>query len=144
SITFTFRHMATVATNAEGIETVTAAARGRGLACDLTEPSSWRASRQFDRWLRSRGISGMAGVDTRQLTRRIRDGGAPNGVIVHAPDGKFDIDALVAEARAWPGLEGMDLALDVTCRQTFHWDETQWQLGHGYGRQEAPRFKVVA
>jgi carbamoyl-phosphate synthase small subunit len=86
----------------------------------------------------------MCGVDTRRLTRRIRDGGAPSGVIAHAPDGRFDTAALIAEAAAWPGLEGMDLAKEVTCRQTYGWDETRWQLGRGFGRQEAPRFHVVA
>jgi carbamoyl-phosphate synthase small subunit len=143
-ISFTFPHIGNVGTNEEDIETLTPAARGCVLACDITEASNWRASQHFDRWLRSHNLPGIAGVDTRRLTRRIRDGGAPSGVVAHAPDGKFDIAALVAEARAWPGLEGMDLAIDVTCRQTFRWDETLWQIGKGYGRQTAPRFRVVA
>ena len=98
------------------------------------------------RWLAEEVQSAWAssGIDTRRLTRRIRDGGAPIGVISHAPDGKFDVDALIAEAKAWPGLEGMDLAKDVTCRQTYTWDETRWELGRGFGRQANPKFKVVA
>ena len=143
-INFTFPHVGNVGTNEEDRETVTPAARGCVLACDITEPSNWRSGQHFDRWLRSHNLPGIAGVDTRRLTRRIRDFGPPSGVIVHAADGKFDVDALVAEARAWPGLEGMDLALDVTCRQTFHWDETRWEIGKGYGKQTKPSFKVVA
>ncbi|WP_245985903.1 carbamoyl phosphate synthase small subunit [Azospirillum thermophilum] len=80
----------------------------------------------------------------RRLTRRIRDLGAPNGVVAHAPDGKFDIDALVAKAKGWPGLEGMDLAKEVSCRQTYSWSESAWELGKGYGTQESPQFHVVA
>jgi carbamoyl-phosphate synthase small subunit len=143
-ITFTFPHIGNVGTNLEDIETVTPAARGCVLSADITEPSSWRANRHFDAWLKSHNLVGMCGVDTRRLTRRIRDGGAPNGVIAHAPDGRFDIESLVAEAKAWPGLEGMDLAKDVSCRQTYSWDETRWALGRGYDRQTAPRFHVVA
>ena len=143
-ITFTFPHIGNVGTNAEDIETTTPAARGCVLSADITEPSSWRAAQPLDAWLRSHNLVGLCGIDTRRLTRRIRDGGAPNGVIAHAPDGKFDTRALIAEAAAWPGLEGMDLAKDVTCRQTYGWDETRWQLGPGYGRQTAPRFHVVA
>jgi carbamoyl-phosphate synthase small subunit len=123
---------------------MTPAARGAILATDITDPSNWRAAQHFDAWLKSHGLSAIAGIDTRALTRRIRDGGAPNGVIVHAKDGVFDIPGLTAEAQAWPGLDGMDLAKDVTCRQTYRWDETGWDLAKGYGRQTAPKLKVVA
>jgi len=143
-ITFTFPHIGNVGTNEEDIETVTPSARGCVLAADITEASNWRASQHLDRWLKSHNLPGIAGVDTRRLTRRIRDGGAPVGVVAHAPDGQFDVDALVAQARAWPGLEGMDLAGEVTCRQLYQWDETRWQLGEGYGRQTDPQFQVVA
>jgi carbamoyl-phosphate synthase small subunit len=143
-IGFTFPHIGNVGANPEDIETSTPAARGCVISADITEPSNWRAAQHFDAWLRSHNLVGMCGVDTRRLTRRIRDGGAPSGVIAHAADGRFDTGGLVAEAAAWPGLEGMDLAKDVTCRQTYSWDETRWQLGAGFGRQTAPRFHVVA
>jgi len=143
-INFTFPHIGNVGANAEDIETVTPAARGCVLASDITEPSSWRALQSFDDWLRRFNLPAIAGIDTRRLTRRIRDGGAPNGVIVHRKDGKFDIPKLIAEAKAWPGLEGMDLAKDVSCQQTYHWDESLWALGRGYGKGSDPKFKVVA
>ncbi len=143
-IGFTFPHIGNVGANPEDIETMTPAARGCVISADITEPSNWRAAQPFDAWLKSHSLVGMCGVDTRRLTRRIREGGAPSGVIAHAPDGRFDTDALIAEAAAWPGLEGMDLAKDVTCRQTYGWDETRWQLGRGFGQQTAPRFHVVA
>jgi carbamoyl-phosphate synthase small subunit len=143
-ITFTFPHIGNVGANAEDIETLTPAARGLVLRADITQPSSWRAAQPFDTWLKSHGLAGIAGVDTRRLTRRIRDLGAPNGTLCHAPDGKLDVAALAAQARAWPGLEGMDLAKDVTCGQSYAWDETRWVQGKGYGRLAAPRFHVVA
>ncbi|MDR3518498.1 MAG: glutamine-hydrolyzing carbamoyl-phosphate synthase small subunit [Azospirillaceae bacterium] len=143
-ITFTFPHIGNVGTNLEDIETLTPAARGLVIRADITSPSNWRATAGLNDWLKSHHLVGLAGVDTRQLTRRIRDGGAPTGVICHAPDGQFDIAALQRQAAAWPGLEGMDLALDVSCRQTYGWDETLWTLGKGYGRQTAPRHHVVA
>ncbi len=136
-ITFTFPHIGNVGANAEDIETVTPAARGCVLATDITEPSNWRAAQSFDAWLKRFNLPAIAGIDTRRLTRRIRDGGAPNGVIVHRQDGKFDMPGLIAEAKAWPGLEGMDLAKDVSCRQTYHWDESLWTLGARL-RQAAP------
>jgi carbamoyl-phosphate synthase small subunit len=143
-ITFTFPHIGNTGANPEDIETTTPAARGAVLATDITEPANWRAAQHFDAWLRSYRLPAIAGIDTRALTRRIRDGGAPNGVIAHSKSGEFDIPGLIAEAKAWPGLDGMDLAKDVTCRQTYHWDETAWSLNGGYGKQTAPKLKVVA
>jgi carbamoyl-phosphate synthase small subunit len=143
-ITFTFPHIGNVGANAEDIETLTPAARGLVLRADITQPSNYRAAQPFDAWLKSHGLAGIAGVDTRRLTRRIRDLGAPNGTLCHAPDGKIDVAALTATARQWPGLEGMDLAKEVTCRQTYSWDETRWVPGQGYGRLAEPRFHVVA
>ncbi len=143
-ITFTFPHVGNVGTNAEDVETITPAARGLIVRAEVTDPANWRAAQHLDAWLKSHGMVGLAGLDTRQLTRRIRDAGAPNGVICHAPDGRFDLEALKAKAAGWAGLEGMDLAQEVSCRQTYHWDETPWAWPQGYGRQEAPRFHVVA
>jgi carbamoyl-phosphate synthase small subunit len=147
-ITFTFPHIGNVGTNEEDIETVnmaaTPGARGVILHSDITEPSNFRATRHLDQWLRSRGVIGLAGIDTRALTSLIRSKGMPNAVIAHAPDGKFDLKALKKEAREWPGLVGMDLVPMVTSAQRFDWDETPWQWGKGYGRQQAPEFRVVA
>ena len=149
-ITFTFPHIGNVGTNAEDLETTTPAVRGCVLRTDITQPANWRASGQrgghLDGWLKSMNLVAVTGVDTRRLTRLIRDSGAPTGVIVHAPgkDGAIDVDALRAEAKAWPGLEGMDLARDVTCRQTYAWDETEWSLADGFGKLENPKFHVVA
>ncbi len=143
-ITFTFPHIGNVGTNPEDIETTTPAARGCILRADITEPANWRATQHYDAWLKSHNLVGVAGVDTRRLTRRIRDGGAPNGVICHAPDGNFDIPGLIEKAKAWPGLEGMDLAIEVTTAQSYTWDETQWDLADGYGTQTEPKYKVVA
>ncbi len=143
-ITFTFPHIGNVGANAEDVETTTPAARGLVLRADVTEPSSWRATRGLDDWLKANGLVGIAGVDTRRLTRRIRDDGAPSGVIAHAADGRFDVPALCRAAARWPGLEGMDLAKDVSCRQTYRWDETPWSPGHGYRRLDGARHHVVA
>jgi carbamoyl-phosphate synthase small subunit len=143
-IAFTFPHIGNVGTNPEDIEAATPAARGCVLARDATEPSSWRTALHFSEWLRRQGLPGIAGVDTRRLTRRVRETGAPNAVLVHAPDGAIDLDSAEAEARAWPGLEGMDLAKEVTARQTYGWDETLWRIGQGYGRLDAPKRHVVA
>ncbi len=144
TICFTFPHIGNVGANPEDIEAITPAARGLIVKQDITDPSNWRATRHLDDWLKSHGVPGIAGVDTRALTARIRDGGAPNGVLSFPADGRFDLAALREQAGAWPGLEGMDLAKEVSTRQTYEWDESAWVLGQGYGRQAAPRFKVVA
>ena len=143
-ITFTTPHIGNVGTNPEDIETTTPAARGCVLREVLTEPSNWRAHQHLDAWLRSHQLVGLTGADTRQLTRRIRDLGAPRAVTAHAPDGRFDLPALLAQAKDWSGLAGLDLAIEVTCRQSYDWRETCWRLGEGYGSQDAPRYKVVA
>jgi carbamoyl-phosphate synthase small subunit len=147
-ITFTFPHIGNVGTNDEDIETVnmaaTPGARGAILRADITQPSSFRATRHLDQWLRARGIIGLSGIDTRALTALIREKGMPNAVIAHDANGKFDLDALKKEAREWPGLVGMDLVPMVTSGQRFSWDETPWQWGKGYGRLDKPEFHVVA
>ncbi len=143
-ITFTFPHIGNVGANAEDIEAITPAARGLILRAAITDPSNARALQHLDAWLVAMKLPGIGGVDTRALTRRIRDLGAPEGVLTHAPDGRFDLAALRAQAAAWPGLEGMDLAIEVTCRQTYSWDQTKWSLGGGYGTLKAPRHHVVA
>ena len=144
-ITFTFPHIGNVGTNEADIETTTIAARGLVVREDITDPSNYRATKHLDAWLKARNLIGIAGVDTRELTRLIRDEGAPTGVLAHAPDGKFDLNALKDQAKAWPGLEGMDLAKEVSCRQCYGWDETTWNFEtDSYGRQDKPTYNVVA
>jgi carbamoyl-phosphate synthase small subunit len=143
-ITFTFPHIGNVGVNPEDIEATTIAARGLVVKQDVTEPSNWRAAGHLDAWLRGQGVTGLGGVDTRAVTVRIRDGGAPTGVLAFPADGRFDIPALLAQAQAWPGLEGMDLARQVSCTQSYAWDETEWVWPAGHGRQAAPKRHVVA
>ncbi|WP_374385123.1 glutamine-hydrolyzing carbamoyl-phosphate synthase small subunit [Dongia sp.] len=143
-ISFTFPHIGNVGANPEDVETRAVAARGAILNLDITEPSSWRSTQGFDAWLKANNLFAVAGIDTRALTHRIRDAGAPNGVIAFNNKGEFDIPALVKEAKAWPGLDGMDLAKDVSCRQTYHWEGGLWQLDGGYQKAPAPKYKVVA
>ena len=147
-ITFTFPHIGNVGTNEEDIESVNMAARpgacGVILHSSITSPSNYRATRHLNDWLKARGIVGLAGIDTRALTALIREKGMPNAVIAHEPSGKFDLDALKKDAREWPGLVGMDLVPMVTSAQRFNWDETPWEFGKGYGRQQKPEFHVVA
>ena len=154
-INFTFPHVGNVGTNLEDNESTTPAARGLILRAEITHPSNWRAIKNLDEWLKSRNLIGVAGVDTRSLTRRIRDCGAPIGVICNAmksdsPDidahfsGKFTLNALLNSAKNWPGLEGMDLAKEVTCNQPYNWDETLWELHDGFNTQNATTRHVVA
>ena len=143
-ITFTFPHIGNVGTNLEDIESINPAARGVVLRGDITEPANWRNAKPLDDWLKSHNLPGICGVDTREITRRVRDGGAPNGVVVHAPDGKFDVPKLVKMAGEWAGLDGMDLAIEVTTKQSYSWNETTWALGKGYGKLEKPKYHVVA
>jgi carbamoyl-phosphate synthase small subunit len=114
------------------------------LKARITEPANYRATRHLDHWLKSRGIIGLCDIDTRALTTLIRDKGMPNAVIAHDPAGRFDVDSLARDARAWPGLVGMDLAKEVSVTQRYDWDEMTWLWGKGYGRQLAPRHHVVA
>jgi carbamoyl-phosphate synthase small subunit len=143
-VCFTFPHIGNVGANDEDREAASPAARGLVVRTDITEPANWRASSHLDAWLRGQNLVGIAGVDTRRLTRRIRDSGAPHVTVAHRADGGFDVEALRARAAAWPGLEGMDLAREVSCTQTYGWDQTEWTLGAGYGTQDAPRRHVVA
>jgi carbamoyl-phosphate synthase small subunit len=136
-VTFTFPHIGNVGANAEDVEATNPYALGCIIREDVTGPSNFRAARGFDDWLRAFDRIGLAGVDTRALTRRIRVGGAPNGVIAHRRDGRFDTKALIEKARAWPGLEGMDLAKEVSSRQTYKWDDGLWTLGAGYATHSA-------
>lgn len=143
-ITFTFPHIGNVGTNGEDIESITPAARGLIIREDITAPSNWRNTEGLNAWLIHHKVTGISGVDTRALTRLIRDSGAPNGVIAYRKDGQFDLAALQKMAATWSGLNGLDLAKDVTCAATYRWDESLWTLGQGYATQTAPTYHVVA
>jgi carbamoyl-phosphate synthase small subunit len=137
-ITFTFPHIGNVGANYDDVEADNPHALGCIVREDVTAPSNFRSAQNFDLWLRNNGRIGLAGVDTRALTRMIREKGAPNGVIAHNAAGAFDIDALLQKARDWPGLEGMDLAKEVSVRQTYRWTGGLWSLAEGYGRPGEP------
>ena len=142
-VAFTFPHIGIVGTNPEDIEALTPAVRAMVVRADAEDPSNYRALAALDRWLALNNIPGIAGIDTRALTARIREKGMPHGIVAHSPDGKFDIAALRAAARAFPGLEGLDLAKDVSCRQSYTWRETPWAWNDGYGDQQDPTWRAV-
>ncbi|KQB97594.1 carbamoyl-phosphate synthase [Loktanella sp. 1ANDIMAR09] len=143
-VTFTFPHIGNTGVNPEDDETADPVAAGMVVKWDPTQASNWRATEELTTWLTKRNRIGMGGVDTRRLTRAIRQQGAPHVALAHNPDGKFDIAALVKKAREFPGLEGLDLAKEVTCAQSYQWNEMRWAWPEGYKPQTAPRHKVVA
>jgi carbamoyl-phosphate synthase small subunit len=145
-INFTFPHIGNVGANPEDLEADGPHALGMIVREDVTEPSSFRATQHLDSWMKQHARIGLSGIDTRALTRRIRTGGAPNGVIAHSASGEFDIPLLLEMAKAWPGLEGMDLAITVTTETHFGWEGGVWRLGFGYGPEgaEDDRPHVVA
>ncbi|WP_046652197.1 glutamine-hydrolyzing carbamoyl-phosphate synthase small subunit [Brevundimonas diminuta] len=146
-LAFTFPHIGNVGVNLEDIEQIgeapERAARGVILRDVPTDPANWRASGGLDAWMKSRGVIGLAGVDTRALTQLIREKGAPHAVIAHDPDGQFDLEALTAQARDWKGLVGLDLAKDASTTQAFEWTEGAWEWPTGYAQPEAGDTSVV-
>ncbi len=143
-VTFTFPHIGNVGVNPDDDETADPVAEGMVVKWDPTEPSNWRATERLADWLARRGRVAIGGIDTRRLTRAIRQQGAPHVALAHDPEGNFDVEALVAAARGFVGLEGLDLAKDVTCAQSYRWDEMRWAWPEGYTRQTDPKHKVVA
>ncbi|MGD9913963.1 MAG: glutamine-hydrolyzing carbamoyl-phosphate synthase small subunit [Rhizobiaceae bacterium] len=147
-VTFTFPHIGNVGANGEDIEDLHPAARagavGAIFKADVTGPSNYRSGGDLDAWLKRRGVVAMSGLDTRALTVLIREKGAPNAVIAHAPDGKFDLEDLKKQAKAWGGLVGLDLAKDVTSGQSSVWKEKSWVWNEGYSELDAPSMHVVA
>jgi carbamoyl-phosphate synthase small subunit len=143
-VTFTFPHIGNVGVNPDDDETGNPVAAGMVVKWDPTQPSSWRSAESLRTWLERRGRIAIGGIDTRRLTRAIRQQGAPHVALAHDPDGNFDVAALVAAARGFAGLEGMDLAREVTCAQSYRWDEMRWAWPDGYARQSAAKYKVVA
>jgi carbamoyl-phosphate synthase small subunit len=146
-VAFTFPHIGNVGANSEDMEgsspAASAAARGAIFRAAPTLPSNWRAEDTLDAWLKKRNVIALSGIDTRALTKRIREQGMPNGVIAHAPDGKFDLDALKAKAKAWHGLDGLDLAKDVTTAQSYVVSEGRWRWPNGVEQITNPKFHVV-
>ncbi|RZJ47151.1 MAG: carbamoyl-phosphate synthase small subunit [Brevundimonas sp.] len=146
-LAFTFPHVGNVGVNVEDIEQIgggsDTSAKGAIFRDVPTDPANYRADSDFDGWMKRRGVVGLAGIDTRALTARIRDTGAPHAVIAHDPDGNFDLDALVAEAKAWTGLVGLDLAKPASTLQAFEWDEGLWEWPEGHPRVDAANKTVV-
>jgi carbamoyl-phosphate synthase small subunit len=146
-VAFTFPHVGNTGVNVEDLEQMSgsAATAARGaIFRDLpTPPANWRADADLATWMARRGVVGLAGVDTRALTRSIREHGMPHAVIAHSPDGQFDLDALVARAKAWEGLEGADLAIEAACLQPFVYDEGLWSWPDGYAKPDQPKYEVV-
>ena len=144
-VTFTFPHIGNTGITPEDDEASDPVAAGIVVKWDPTEPSNWRAAGELADWMERRGRIGIGGVDTRRLTRAIRQQGAPHVVLAHDPQGNFDIAALVARARAWPGLVGMDLARRVSCAQSYRWSEGLWRWNEGFSpREGGTPFRVVA
>jgi len=151
-VTFTFPHVGNVGVNLEDVEQfgqgAATTARGAVFRDVPTQPANWRAERgpagDLGQWMKRRGVIGIGGVDTRALTKRIRENGMPHAVIAHAPDGRFDLDALLAQARAWNGLVGLDLAKEASCLQPFVFEEGLWAWPEGYAKpRPEPRFEVA-
>ena len=143
-VTFTFPHVGNVGTNAQDEETADPVAKGMVVKWDVTDPVNWRATKHLSEWLSANGRVGISGIDTRKLTRLVRDQGMPHVAICHAPEGEFDAEALVAQAKSFPSIDGTDLAKDVTCAQSYRWDEMRWAWPDGFPKQVSPRHKVVA
>ena len=143
-VTFTFPHIGNTGITSEDDETADPFAAGMVVKWDPTDPSSWRAHEEIAPWLATRGRIAIGGIDTRRLTRAIRQQGAPHVALCHNPDGVFDIKELLVQAQAFEGLEGLDLAKDVSCTQSYKWNEKRWAWPEGYVNEEAPKYKVVA
>jgi carbamoyl-phosphate synthase small subunit len=143
-VTFTFPHIGNTGVTPEDDETADPVAEGMIVKWDPTEPSNWRATGDLVSWLEKTGRIGMGGVDTRRLTRAIRQQGAPHVALAHDPSGNFDIEALVKAARGFPGLVGLDLAKGVSCAQSYRWDEKRWAWPEGYTKRTGAAPKVVA
>ncbi len=143
-VTFTFPHIGNTGTTPEDDEAGSPVAFGMVVKWDPSEPSNWRNTENLTLWMKRHGRIGVGGVDTRRLTRAIRQQGAPHVAIAHDASGNFDLEALRAKAKAFPGLEGLDLALGVSCTQSYRWDEMRWAWPDGYPRRTTPGRRVVA
>ena len=144
-VTFTYPHIGNTGANTEDVESGRVHAAGLVIRDLPILPSNFRMTQKLDDWLRSENVVAIAGMDTRKLTRLLREKGAQAGCIVAGEPGtKLDAEAAMAAARAFPGLAGMDLVKTVTSSEPFEWTESEWRLGEGYGTQNSPRWHVVA
>ncbi|SMF95276.1 carbamoyl-phosphate synthase small subunit [Methylomagnum ishizawai] len=141
-VTLTYPHIGNVGVNAEDVESTGVFASGLVVRDVPLRLSNFRAGQSLADYLKAHNVVGIAGLDTRKLTRILRDKGAQRGCIVAGPD--IDAEAALAEARAFPGLQGMDLAKEVSARESYPWTEGSWRLGEGYTRPAEARFHVVA
>jgi carbamoyl-phosphate synthase small subunit len=137
-VCFTFPHIGIVGTNAEDVEALTPVVRGVIVRADAEQPSNYRALSALDAWLKKHNIPGLAGIDTRALTNRIREKGMPHGAITRG-----GAEAGLVAAKSFPGLVGLDLAKDVTSRQMYKWREMPWAWGKGYSDLPAPSWNVT-
>ena len=146
-VTFTFPHVGNIGINEDDIETsntgTAIAAAGLIIREKITEPANYRAQAHLQAWLEQRGLIGMSGVDTRAITAFIRDNGMFNAVLAHAPDGNFDEDAMRAALAGFGGLEGADLAAQVSNPETYDWQQGRWQWSTGFNDNTRP-LHVVA
>jgi carbamoyl-phosphate synthase small subunit len=142
-VTFTFPHIGNTGANGEDMEADFCAARGLVVKEDLGVPSNYRATGDLDAWLKKMGVPGISGVDTRALTLRIRDLGAPNAVLAYPADGRFDLAVLAGQAAAWAGLDGLDLAKEVSCTQSYEWSGGVWGWENGFAKPEVTRTVVA-
>lgn len=143
-IAFTFPHIGNTGVNDEDMETGSPVALGMVTRMDPTLPSNWRSMDSLDAWMKGIGRIGIAGIDTRRLTRLIRMSGMPHAALCHDPSGAIDADALVEAARGWNGIERADLAAGVTCDARHDWSEGRWSWPDGYETDPQTRHKVVA
>ena len=139
-VTLTYPHIGNVGTNDEDDESGGVFASGLVIRDLPLRVSNYRSQRDLQSFLVERSVVAISGIDTRSLTQRLRDGGAQSGAVVVGDDA----EAAVALARTFPGMSGLDLASVVSAREAYAWDQTEWRRETGYGRQESPRFHVVA
>ena len=143
-VTFTFPHIGNTGITAEDNETTDPFAAGMVVKWDPTDPSNWRSQNELSPWLKANGRIAVGGIDTRRLTRAIRQQGAPHVALCHNPEGDFNIENLLLQAKAFTGLQGLDLAKDVSCKQPYNWSEKCWDWAEGYVNLDTPKYKVVA
>ncbi len=143
-VTFTFPHIGNVGSTPEDSEADTPFARGIIVKWHPSEQSNWRATGNLSGWMSDTGLIGVGGIDTRRLTRNIRSGGAPHAAVAHSPEGNFDIEALKNRAAGFSGLQGADLASDVTCRAGYSWRGKRWQWPAGFTDAGLADLRVAA